>query len=252
MTAHRHPGQPIHVGGNLRYCAIAALGVVCWHPGKAHAQTDSLWLDGLTSGSLGWLALVLAFLSCTSFLKLSIVLSALRGGLGMEGTPSTAAVTALSVILSLLIMAPIAEEMASIDGERREMHASESIDWSATLAPLQGFMTRNTRTSEAALLERLASTRGLTGDNAAAADWNATFTRVIPAFMLTELSEAFQIALLLLLPFVVIDIVVASMITSLGLQGLRPNSVGVPMKLLLFIVVDGWALLTESLVLGYV
>jgi len=171
----------------------------------------------------------------------------------MEATPSTAAVTALSAVLSLLIMAPVAEEMASLEEQRQEIDSSESPHWSTALEPLQRFMVRNTHTTEAALLERLSASRSAGADHhGTATRWDIGFSRVIPAFMLTELSEAFQIALLLLLPFVVIDIVVASMITSLGLQALRPNSVGVPMKLLLFIVVDGWALLTESLVLGYV
>ena len=236
----------------MRYGAIVALGVGVLHPAGASAQPDPIWLEGLANSSMSWLAIVLAFLSCTSFLKLSIVLSALRNGLGMEATPSTAAVTALSAVLSLLIMAPVAEEMASLEEQRHEIDSSESPHWSTTLEPLQRFMVRNTHATEAALLERLSASRSAAADHRHRHPVDIGFSRVIPAFMLTELSEAFQIALLLLLPFVVIDIVVASMITSLGLQALRPNSIGVPMKLLLFIVVDGWALLTESLVLGYV
>ena len=235
----------------MRLWLLAAGCGVLLCPAQASAQPIDSWLGVLESSGLTWAVLVLVFLSCTSFLKLSIVLSSLRGGIGIEGAPSAGVVTALSVALTMFIMAPVAAEMADLAQQTPTASGSTSpLTWSE---PLLGFMSRNTRTAEAQLLERLESDRSA-GSSPTDADeaLRASFTATVPAFMLTELSEAFQIVLLLLLPFMVIDLVVASMITSLGLQALRVASVAIPMKVLLFLVVDGWALLAESLIHGYI
>jgi type III secretion protein R len=204
--------------------------------------------------------LPLLLVSATSFAKLSVVFSLLRNALGAADVPSGAIVTALAAILSAYVMTPVAAEMA-----QRSAPASARIDLADPLSgasrsavlealqqcvpPLSAFLKRNAGDAERGLFLDLqkrarpgADTGALTGNE---------LSIVLPAFLISELKEAFQIGLLVLLPFVIIDLVVASVLMSLGMTMLPPSAVALPFKLLLFVLVDGFYVLSRALVSGY-
>jgi len=200
----------------------------------------------------------LLLLTATSFAKLSLVLSLLRNALGTPDVPSGAIVTALALVLSAYVMAPVAREASALAAPALarvsvetplspESRAALTEAASLALPPLRAFLKRNTAASEQQLFVELA--------RKAAADQpppsGDELPILLPAFLLTELSEAFQIGVLILLPFVVIDLVVAAIVATLGLTTLTPGAVALPLKLLLFVLVDGLSTLSRALVAGY-
>ena len=203
------------------------------------------------------LALVpLLLMTATSFVKLAVVLSLMRNALGAPEVPSSAIITALAAILSAYVMAPVAAEIAPSWAQ-----ASARIDWDEPLAgesrgvllqalsaskpPIAKFLARNAGQAERGLFVRLAQRAGAIA--ASAEDLSV----LLPAFLITELKEAFQVGLLVLLPFVIVDLVVSSILLSLGMSLLPPSAIALPFKLLLFVLVDGWYVLSEALVAGY-
>ncbi len=205
--------------------------------------------------SLALLALIpLLLLATTSFVKLSVVLSLLRNALGTPDVPSGLVVTALAMVLSLFVMAPVLN--AAADATRAQWAAIDlddplrgrSLDavstaFQAGREPLRSFLLNNAGKVELALFVDLAKRHG----GASAQD----FAVVAPAFLLTELKEALQIGFLLFLPFLVLDVVIASLLVALGMSALSPGAVALPFKLLLFVLVDGFVLLARALVDGY-
>lgn len=200
--------------------------------------------------------LPLLLMTATSFVKLAVVFSLLRNALGAPDVPSGAIVTVLAAILSLYVMAPVATAIAprvaphaeAIDVEAPFAGASRSAllaAFDAGKAPLVAFLSRNAGAAERALFVRL----GQRAQPLALGE--ADLLVALPAFLITELKEAFQIGLLVLLPFVVIDLVVANVLLALGMSTLAPSAVALPFKLLLFVLVDGWYVLSEALVRGY-
>lgn len=196
----------------------------------------------------------LLLVATTSFVKLSVVFSLLRNALGTPDVPSGLVVTALATALSLFVMAPVFG--AAADVTRAQWEAidlndplrGKSLDalanaLSAGREPLRLFLKRNTGASEAALFVDL----GMRGAAVTADD----FSVLAPAFLLTELKEALQVGFLLFLPFVVLDVVIVSILVSLGMQALTPNTIALPFKLLLFVMVDGFVVLSRALVGGY-
>lgn len=201
-----------------------------------------------------------ALMATTSFVKLSIVFSVLRNALGTGQVPSGAVITVLAAILSGFVMLPVVREVttvaapfaarvnlsAPLSGESREA------TWSVLtegLAPLRRFFDRNAGKSERALFSDLL--RRALPEHEAKAVTGTELSVVLPAFFVTELAEAFQIAILVLLPFLVVDFVVASVLTALGMQALAPAVVALPFKLLLFVSTDGFRALIEALLAGY-
>ncbi|MFW6050793.1 MAG: type III secretion system export apparatus subunit SctR [Myxococcota bacterium] len=200
------------------------------------------------------------FMTTTSFVKLSVVLSILRNALGTGQVPSGAIIAALAVILSLYVMAPVGQAMAAAAGpaveriDRRDPLLGESFDAVIETIdrgkePLAAFLTRHAEDRERALFLDLARrVREPDRRDEVSAD---DLLVVLPAFLITELAEAFQIGFLVFLPFLVIDMVVANVLLALGMHMLSPTTVSLPFKLLLFVLVDGWYLLARALVLGY-
>lgn len=194
---------------------------------------------------------VLPFLlvTFTSFTKISVVLSLTRSALGTQQAPPTMVLTGLAAVLSLLVMSPVAEAMvARVRHERlpavpgpellRIVHSAAE--------PLRAFLV--SRGSPELRAELAALSRELHGG----AEVSETDLAVVaPAFVLSELRQAFQIGFLVFLPFLVVDMVVANVLLALGMQSLSPSQVSLPFKVLLFVAVDGWALLARSLVQGY-
>jgi type III secretion protein R len=204
----------------------------------------------------GMLSLLPALLLVgTSFVKCSVVLGLLRNALGSSETPSSLVVLGLSAILSLHVMAPTVGAMVDRAGPQlAEALAADPLtpDGLARLGkvPWVRFLRANAHARERRLfvdLARQAARRQ--GATATIADDDVSV--LLPAFVVTELTRAFTIAFLVFLPFLVVDLVVASLLVSLGLTGLPPPQVALPFKLLLFVAADGWLLLVRALVLGY-
>lgn len=216
---------------------------------------------GIPIGTVVTIALLtllpFALLATTSFAKMSVVLMALRNALGFGAVPSAMVVTLLAALLSALVMAPVFDDMVAAGSEpaaRVDLAEPLSADSRGALAelyrkasqPLRAFLDRHIHPEERALLLRLAGEsrpgRVVSPDD---------LTVLLPAFLLSELSEAFQLAFLILLPFVVVDLVVASVLTALGMPMLSPVTISLPIKLLLFVLLDGFLVLSEALVKGY-
>jgi type III secretion protein R len=193
------------------------------------------------------------FMALTSFVKIATVLQIVRGAIGADGVPSSAVVLALSAALTLIAMAPVGSRIA----ERLEpLLATPSADPSALIAdaieavrePLRGFLSINASAKEKQRFARLAKQR----QGPAAEVRDTDLMVVVPAFLVTELLEAFTLGFAIYLPFLVIDLVVANVLVGLGMQMMNPNQISLPFKLLLFVAADGWGLLAEALVTGSV
>ncbi len=222
----------------------------------------------------------LVVLTLTSFVKLSIVLGLLRNAIGAPDAPSGLVVTGIALVLTFFVMTPVALDMVHAAAAPPAASApgaagSGTAGSGAESAPVPGSIDEAVRQLVPAeykgqldAAERaMVPLRAWLGKHASAAD-KATFVALAgklgrevkgdelwvlaPAFIATELREAFAIAVLLFLPFLVIDLVVALGLASLGLQASSPQSIALPFKLLLFVAVDGWRLLLESLLRGYV
>jgi type III secretion protein R len=211
----------------------------------------------------------LVVLTLTSFVKLSIVLSLLRNAIGAPDAPSGLVVTGIALVLTFFVMAPVAIDMAhaaavvpaapsgaagagavpgSVDEAVQQLVPAEyrpQLDAAErALVPLKVWLGKHAGAADRETFVGLAKRMGkdVKGDEL----WV-----LAPAFIATELREAFAIAVLIFLPFLVIDLVVALGLASLGLQASSPQTIALPFKLLLFVAVDGWRLLLESLLRGY-
>ena len=183
-------------------------------------------------------------LAMTGFMRILIVLGFVRNALGTPTMPPNQVLIGIALFLSLFVMGPTLDKVNDVSiapyraGDINEEQAIER-----GLEPMRTFMFEQTRTSDLALFVRLS---GETERPETRADIS---TRVlVPAFIISELKTAFQIGFLVYLPFLIIDMIVASTLTSMGMMMLPPVLVSLPFKVLLFVLVDGWHLVVESLV----
>lgn len=185
-------------------------------------------------------------LGMTAFTRIIIVLSILRQALGTQQTPPNQVLIALALFLTFFVMQPTFNRMNDeaigpyLDGQ---MAPDVAIRTSSEI--LRGFLVENTRQNDLLMFQQLAGDEAYSGPDA------VPFAVLLPAFMTSELKTAFQIGFLLFLPFLVIDMVVASILMALGMMMLSPMIVSLPIKLLLFVLVDGWALTVGSLAATY-
>ncbi|MDB5992459.1 MAG: EscR/YscR/HrcR family type secretion system export apparatus protein [Herbaspirillum sp.] len=206
------------------------------------------------------LALLLALLSLvpmaiimtTSFLKISVVAMLLRNALGVQQIPPNIAIYSLALILSAYVMAPVGQTIYQALSAKPDAMASISQFFDTALSaaePLRDFMLRNAAPEQLDFfvdtVQRLWP-RELAGHVS-----RRDFTVLVPAFMISELTSAFMIGFLIYLPFVVIDLVVQSILLALGMMMMSPMTISLPLKLLLFVMADGWTRLLHSLVLSY-
>jgi type III secretion protein R len=200
------------------------------------------------SAALGLSALALLpilLMSVTSFAKIAIVLSILKNALGGSDIPSGAIVMALAVALSVFVMAPVATDIQvrmAQSGGATALSAERLL--AATAEPVRAFLARNAGEREVALFVDLAKKKQRT---VAPSDLSVLW----PSFAVSELRRAFQVGFYIFLPFLVLDLLVASILVALGLHGLTPSAVALPFKLLLFVSADGVVLLSRALILGY-
>jgi type III secretion protein R len=239
----------------VRMLALAAA------PHAVAAAAPAVAVDGLLNRPLALvvaLALVsllpFAFMTLTAFVKISTVLHIVRGAIGAQNVPSGTVVLALSSALTLLAMAPlgtrIAEKAAPLwEQGLKDTSALVSGLVDATRDPLRGFLQANASERERVRFFDVARKARPEPDRAAVG--RDDFVVLVPAFVTSELFEAFALGFALYLPFLVIDLVVGNVLLALGMQMLSPTQVSLPFKLLLFVAVDGWGLLSQALVSGY-
>ena len=185
-------------------------------------------------------------LTCTSFTKILVVLGLTRNALGLQQTPPNQVLAGLALFLSLFIMGPV---LSSINdaGVQPYLHGTKTSAqaWQDGIKPLKGFMLEHTDKDELTLLTSVAK-RDLPKDKD-----DVSMATLVPAFVLSELKQAFIIGFIVFIPFLVIDIVVSGALMALGMMMMPPVMVSLPFKLLLFVLVDGWGLVIRSVVASY-
>jgi type III secretion protein R len=193
------------------------------------------------------------FMSLTAFVKISTVLQIVKSAIGGQNIPSNNVVMALATALTLLVMAPVGERVlgrtAPLLHEKNDTATLVEKGIEAVREPMREFLKNNASDAERARFFEVARiARGETDRSNVHPD---DITVLGPAFVVTELTEAFSLGFLIFLPFLVIDLVVANVLLALGMQMLNPTQVSLPFKLLLFVAIHGWGLLAQALVSGY-
>jgi len=222
----------------------------------AAAQTFSLdFGDGSsTTGRIVQLLALLTILSLapsilvmvTSFTRIVVVLSFLRSALGLQQTPPNAVLISLALFLTAFIMAPVLEE-AYVEGINPliEQQITEEEAFERSVAPVHRFMMRHVRDQDLALFFEMSGNVEVAGPE------DTPLRILIPAFLISELRRAFEIGFLLFVPFLIIDMVVASILMSMGMMMLPPIMISLPFKLIFFVLVDGWYMVAGSLVQSF-
>jgi flagellar biosynthetic protein FliP len=221
------PNISLNIGGNA-------------DQGKASTVVQLLLI--LTVLSLAPAILIMV----TSFTRIVIVLSLVRHALGVQQMPSNQIVIGLAMFLTFFIMAPVWQQ---VNDEALKPYYEDRITGEEAFAlastPMKHFMLKQTREKDLALFVKLSK------EKRPEKPADITLPVLIPAFVISELKTAFQIGFLIFLPFFIVDIVVASILLSMGMMMLPPIMISLPFKLLLFVLVDGWYLIVESLVRSF-
>tara|TARA_B100001989_G_scaffold252549_1_gene235015 strand:+ start:196 stop:954 length:759 start_codon:yes stop_codon:yes gene_type:complete len=244
--------------GRLAYIIMFALFLVLVTPYTAEAQNISIDLgqesDATVSGRVVQLIALLTVLSLapsilimmTSFTRIVVVLSFLRTAIGVQQTPPNTVMISLALFLTFFIMAPTFK--AAYDEGVLPL-VNEQIDeieaFEATTVPFKKFMLKHARDEDVELFIEMSET----GPYNEAMD--VPIHIVIPAFMISELRRAFEIGFMLFLPFLIIDLVTASILMSMGMMMLPPVTVSLPFKIIFFVMVDGWHMIAGSLVQSF-
>jgi flagellar biosynthetic protein FliP len=249
--------RPLHRGA-----ALACLLMLLALPGIALAQ--SAGLPGVTSspgpgGSTTWSLPVQTLLALTSltflpavllmmtgFTRIVIVMSLLRHALGTQTSPPNQVVVGLSLFLTMFVMSPTIDRVyteAYLPYSTNQMAFPDALKKAEV--PVRTFMLKQAREPDLALFAKLAN-RPL-----AEKPDQLPFTVIVPAFVTSELKTAFQIGFMIFIPFMVIDMVIASVLMSMGMMMLSPVMISLPFKLILFVLVDGWTLLIGSLIASF-
>jgi flagellar biosynthesis protein FliP len=185
-------------------------------------------------------------MTTTCFTRIIIVLGFVRQGMGTTNTPSNQILISLALVLSFFVMAPVGREINTTVLQplnRNELTVDQAL--SRTAAPLKVFMLKHTRKRDIALFLNIAKAP------APQTKADVPLEVLMPAFLISELKTAFEIGFMIFLPFLIVDMVVASILLSMGMMMLPPVVISLPFKILLFVLVDGWYLIIGSLVRGY-
>ena len=240
------------------FAVISAVIGLCILPGFAMAQSFTVDLgeeaSGTVTGRVVQLLAVLTVLSLapsilvmmTSFTRIVVVLSLLRTAMGLQTTPPNTVIIGLALFLTFFIMAPTFTQAYQEGIQPLIEEEIDEIDaFDRTVTPFKEFMLDHVRRKDLALFADFAEAGPF--ENAAATPLQI----LIPAFMISELRRAFEIGFMLFLPFLIIDIVTASILMSMGMMMLPPIIISLPFKIIFFVLVDGWYLVTGSLVESY-
>lgn len=237
----------------------------------AFAQTiekDKMGAESITNRplilmvALAALAMVpFVLIMVTSFVKIAVVLSIVRQAIGTQQIPPTQVITGLATILTVYIMMPVGLDIyhnaraKMISGEMKivsfqDLKPEQMIEVVREgQGPLKEFLMKHAHLKDRDMFFKLAWKMRKPRDRATLTDED--FSIIIPAFVISELKEAFQIGFILFVPFLVVDMVVSNILMALGMQMLSPTTISLPFKILLFVLVDGWYLITKGLVMGY-
>ena len=202
---------------------------------------------------LAAVSLVPTLLVCTTcFMKITVVMSLVRNALGVQQIPPNIALYGLSLILTAYIMAPIANRM--YDAVVKQAEAKTEVEAIVNAArgaaePLRGFLLKHSKAEQREFF--MGHARQLWGPEMSADLAQSDFLIVMPAFLLTEITAAFQIGFLLFLPFIVIDLVISNILLAMGMMMVSPTTISLPLKLFLFVAVDGWSRLIHGVVMTY-
>jgi len=183
-----------------------------------------------------------ALLMMTGFTRIVIVLSLLRQALGTQSAPPNQVIIGLSLFLTFFVMSPVFDKIytdAWVPLQDNKITMQQAMERSA--APLKTFMLKQTRQSDLALFVKISRSQELQGPE------DVPLKILVPAFITSELKTAFQIGFAIFIPFLIIDMVVASVLMSMGMMMMSPAVISLPFKLMLFVLVDGWQLLLGSL-----
>lgn len=240
---------------------LILVGVAIFLPGLAAADVGipAVSIVDDASGNQTWsvsiqilmLMTALTFLpsvilAATSFTRIVIVLAILRQAIGMPQTPPNQVLIGLALFLSFFVMSPVLNDVYDNSIEPY-LEGTVEFDVAATAAqgPLRGFMLSQTREPDLALFA------GLAGDDGYETADEIPLTVLLPSFLTSELKTAFQIGFLIFIPFLIIDLVVSSVLMSMGMMMLSPMLISLPFKIMLFVLVDGWALLIGTLAASF-
>jgi flagellar biosynthetic protein FliP len=181
-------------------------------------------------------------MSMTAFVRIVIVLSMLRHALGMQDTPPNTVIVSLALFLTFFTMAPTLK-LINTEGLQPYLAGQLAPEAAAgkAIAPLRDFMVRQTREQDLALMVELAK-----AEQPETID-DISMVQLIPAFMLSELRAGFQIGFVIFLPFLLVDLIVSSALMALGMMMVPPASIALPLKILMFVLIDGWSLVVRAL-----
>ena len=221
--------------------AQPALDAVSVTTSSDGGQTYSLTLQALALMT-GLTLLPAGLLMLTSFTRIVIVLSILRTALGTHSTPTNHILIGLSLFLTIFVMAPVFDSVYS-DSVKPYLDEKVTIQQAFEKArvPFQSFMLGQTREDDLALFTRIAGKENINSPE------EVPFSLLVPAFMTSELKTAFQIGFILFIPFLIIDLVVASVLMAMGMMMLSPLIISLPFKIMLFVLIDGWSLIMGTL-----
>ncbi|MCP4503825.1 MAG: EscR/YscR/HrcR family type III secretion system export apparatus protein [Deltaproteobacteria bacterium] len=232
----------------------------------ALAGTDLLGKDSISNRPLLLMSAMAAMallpfvgMMVTSFVKMAVVLSITRQAIGTQQAPPTTVITGMAIILTVYVMQPVGLQIINrtenlMDVKNADFLDKENADLlveAIKLAekPVKDFLIKNGDEKNRQMFYRVAY-RLRDAESRKSLDPN-DFVLIVPAFVITELTKAFQIGFIIFVPFLVIDMVVSNILMALGMQMLSPTTISLPFKILLFVLVDGWYLITRGLVLGY-
>ncbi len=194
----------------------------------------------------------------TSFVKIAVVLSITRQAMGTQQAPPTTVITGLAIILTVYVMQPVGlqilnriDKLLAVENALLERENADLILEAVQLSkgPMKAFLTKHADPKNINMFYRVAYRMRAPEDRESLRRDDMVI--LTPAFVITELTKAFQIGFIIFVPFLVIDMVVSNILMALGMQMLSPTTISLPFKILLFVLVDGWYLITRGLVLGY-
>jgi type III secretion protein R len=198
--------------------------------------------------------LPIALVMATSYTKIVVVLSLLKNALGLQQVPPAIVTNGLAMVLTWYVMYPVGMQvMEAVEADQQKPKAAQTLTvleiFDRAKTPLREFLDKHTKTHERTFFMDAAGR--LMGEKVAAKLTPTDFVILVPAFAVSELTEAFLIGVVIALPFIVIDLLVANVLMALGMQMMSPTMIALPIKLLLFVMLDGWSRLAHALVLTY-
>lgn len=246
------------IAGTVALAGLCVSAVAYAQAGRIGVSKPLVLLIVLAALSLVPFVIMMA----TSFVKIAVVLALVRNAIGTQQVPPNLIVTGLAMILTIYIMVPVGYDVYNVAGDvinqgtNQPLLSQASVELLGKAAkkgkePVRNFLIKHVHKEERQLFYKLAMKLRPTEEQREEIS-DTDFVNLVPAFVVSELTEAFQIGFILFLPFLIIDLVIANILLSLGMFQISPITLSLPFKLLLFVLVDGWHVITKGLILGYV